>query len=176
MAPRTAAADNFVDRWARHRDWAERWAPDGYRFGLGFGADTNGLGAQPGPRSDPAVPVDYSQPWEAAIGGVVIGQQTSGVRTYDITHDGVAHLHALLGANLEGFLTAAGQPIDREGAAYTYCVEDPMGGLALVDVEFDAHGRVVAVTPRPLDEPELGGSDVGGSDVGGSDVGGLLGP
>ncbi len=240
VAPRTASADSFVDRWARHRDWAERWAPDGYRFGLGFGADTNGLGAQPGPRSEPAVPVDYDRPWEAPIGGVTIAQHTSGVRTYDISDDGVAHyglfadwlrelslaadelapdrgggeaviadmlrgpetylqmweravyggndcvsdrstlqtedLHALLGANLEGFLTAAGQPIAREGAAYTYCVEDTLGDLLLVDVEFDADGRAAAMTPRPLSDPDPGAIDGGGVDVGGADVGGLLGP
>jgi hypothetical protein len=216
VAPRTAPADRFVDRWASHRDWAERWAPDGYRFGLGFGADTNGLGAQPGPRTDPAEPVDYGQGWQAPIGGVTIGQHTSGVRTYDVTDDGVAHyglfadwlrevalaadehapdrgggeaiiadmlqgaetylrvweravysgnecvadqstlqredLHALLGANLEGFLTAAGQPIDRDGAAYVYCVDDGAGGVELVEVAFDADGRAADLRAAEADD------------------------
>ena len=92
VAPRTASADGFVHRWISHRDWAEQWVQDeDYLFGLGFGADTNGLGAQPGPRSSPEQPVDYGQGWEAPVGGVTIEQHTSGVRTYDITDDGVAH-------------------------------------------------------------------------------------
>ncbi len=227
VAPRTAAADGFVDRWAQHRDWAERWAPDGYRFGMGFGADTNGLGAQPGPRTDPAVGVDYETGWQAPIGGVTIGQQTSGVRTYDITDDGVAHyglfadwfrelvlaadehaadrgggtaiiddmlqgaetylrvweravysgnhcvadqstlqredIHALLGANLEGFLTAVGQPVSREDGAYIYCVDDGLGGLDLVEVTFDADGRAAELRPgEPTGELESRLADLTG--------------
>ncbi len=55
-------------------------------------------------------------------------------------------LHALLGGNLEGFLRAAGQPVDRDGDAYTYCVagED---GTEVVDVVFDDDGRAREVHP-----------------------------
>ncbi|MEX0835224.1 MAG: hypothetical protein WD010_03985, partial [Nitriliruptor sp.] len=92
VAPRTDHATGFSDRWATLRDYAARWAPEGYDFGLGYGADTNGLGGQPRPRSgEVAERVDYAQGWEAPIGGVHLSQQVSGVRTYDINTDGVAH-------------------------------------------------------------------------------------
>jgi hypothetical protein len=226
IGPRTAPADRFVDEWARQRAWADRWAPEGHRFGLGYGADTNGLGSQPGPRSEPAEPVDYDAGWQAPIGDVTIGQHTSGVRTYDITEDGVAHyglfadwfrelqlsaeekeaagqleagaseqmmtdmlgaaesylqlwersvhagndcvddqsrlqagdLHALLGLNVEGFMTAAGQPLDRDGAAYVYCVEGEGGTVGLVEVTFDGAGvarEVAATTAEDAGLPHL---------------------
>jgi uncharacterized protein len=198
IAPRTAPPTGSSTEWARHRDWADEHGPRGLPFGIGYGADTNGLGLTAGPRSDPAQPVDYDEGWQAPIGDVTIGQHTSGVRTYDITEDGVAHyglfadwfhelralsreksrppaleaapraahrghagrprptcscgsarctaattasttsptqledLHALLGLNVEGFLTAAGQPLDRDGAAYVYCVEGEDGSRTVI--------------------------------------------
>ncbi len=92
VAPRTDDAAGFADRWTVLRDYARRHAPPGYDFGLGYGADTNGLGAQPGPRTgEVATRIDYDRPWQAPIGGVTLGQQVSGVRAYDINTDGVAH-------------------------------------------------------------------------------------
>ncbi len=91
VAPRTGGADNFVDRWKQRRDWHDQFAPAGTLFGMGYGADTNGLGGQPGPRGNAAVPVDYSRGWQAPIGDVTIYQQTSGVRTFDINDEGVSH-------------------------------------------------------------------------------------
>lgn len=127
VAPRTASADAFVDRWVRHRGWADQWTQDeDYRFGLGFGADTNGLGAQPGPRSGPTRPVDYGQGWEAPVGGVTIEQHTSGVRTYDITEDGVAH-YGLFADWLRELRLAADElaPADGGGEAI---MEDMLAG------------------------------------------------
>jgi hypothetical protein len=223
IGPRTGPADRFVGEWAKQRAWADRWAPEGHRFGLGYGADTNGLGSQPGPRSEPAEPVDYGAGWQAPIGDVTVGQHTSGVRTYDITQDGVAHyglfadwfrelqlsaeekeaagelpegaseqmmadllgaaeaylqvwersvhagndcvddqsrlqagdLHALLGLNVEGFMTAAGQPLDRDGSAYVYCVEAEDGSIGLVEVTFDRDGRASAVAATTAEEAGL---------------------
>jgi hypothetical protein len=223
IGPRTAPADRFVDEWAQQRAWAERWAPEGHRFGLGYGADTNGLGSQPGPRSEPEEPVDYDAGWQAPIGDVTIGQHTSGVRSYDITEDGVAHyglfadwfrelqlsaqekeaagqleagaseqmmadmlgaaeaylqlwersvhsgndcvddqsrlqtgdLHALLGLNVDGFMAAAGQPLDRHGAAYVYCVEDADGSVGLVEVTFDRQGVAREITPTTAEDTGL---------------------
>ncbi|MCW2607776.1 MAG: Sphingolipid ceramide N-deacylase, partial [Frankiales bacterium] len=91
VAPRTGDASTFVDRWAQHRQFAADNAPAGYDFGMGYGADTNGLGGQPGPRDKPARKLDYSKPIQAPIGGVTLRQQKSGVKTYDISRDGVAH-------------------------------------------------------------------------------------
>jgi hypothetical protein len=92
VAPRTANAASFSDRWAQLRDHAAVHAPDGYEFGMGYGADTNGFGAHPGPRGgEVAQRVDYARGWQAPIGGVQLHQQTSGVRTYDVNSDGIAH-------------------------------------------------------------------------------------
>lgn len=210
VAPRTSDAASFVDTWRTLRGYAAANAPAGYDFAMGYGADTNGLGGQPGPRSKPARPLDYRNGFDAPIGGVHLTQQQSGLKTYDINRDGVAQyglfadwyrelvlaadekaadlgggkalladllngpevflrmwergvygggqcvrdgstlqpedLHALLGANLDGFLRAAGQPASREGSAYRYCTTGPGGALRLTDVTFDASGTVRSVT------------------------------
>jgi hypothetical protein len=90
VAPRTDDAASFVKDWQRHRSWAATQAPKGYDFGMGYGADTNGLGGQPGPRSKAKTKLDYSKPFAAPIGGVTLTQQKSGVRTFDINKEGVA--------------------------------------------------------------------------------------
>ncbi len=90
VAPRTNRAETFVEYWAERRAWWEQYAPPGAIFGMGYGADTNGLGGQPGPRDNPKVPVNYATGWQAPIGDVTIFQQQSGVKTYDIA-DGVSH-------------------------------------------------------------------------------------
>lgn len=92
VAPRTANAASFADRWVQLRDYARQHAPPGYDFGMGYGADTNGLGAHPGPRTgEVATRVSYDEPWQAPIGGVMLEQQVTGLRAYDINTDGVAH-------------------------------------------------------------------------------------
>ena len=92
VAPRTDDASAFADSWAQNRAWSQELAPDQITFGMGYGADTNGLGGQPGPRTDATQPLVYDEAgWQAPIGGVTLFQQTSGVRTYDVNTDGVAH-------------------------------------------------------------------------------------
>lgn len=209
VAPRTDDAASFVKRWQTLRGYAAAQAPADYDFGMGYGADTNGLGGQPGPRSDAKNPVDYAGGFAAPIGGVQLQQQSSGLRTFDINTEGVAQygmfadwfheirlaaeeeqpglgdaiirdmlngsetylglweravyggndcvtdgsmpqlndIHAALGLNLEGFLSAIGQPADREGSAYTYCAEGEDGEAVVVDVVFDESGTAVDVAP-----------------------------
>ncbi|WP_052667657.1 hypothetical protein [Nitriliruptor alkaliphilus] len=228
VAPRTSTASGFADRWVTLREYAARWAPEGYDFGLGYGADTNGLGGQPGPRGgEVAERIDYAQGFAAPIGGVHLGQQVSGVKPYDINTDGVAHyglfadwfhevqlaaeerhaergggeailrdmlnaseqylamweraayggndcvvdgstlqhedLHALLGLNVEGFLRAIGQPIDRDGDAFVYCAEDEAGDLRVVDVTFDGDGVAVEVDLGAVVEQLPGGAQTLGA-------------
>ncbi len=92
IAPRTTSADRFVGRYLERRAWHQEHAPSGAFFGLGYGADTNGLGGQPGPRDNPAQPITYGEAgFPAPIGDVTIFQQVSGVRAYDVNTDGVAH-------------------------------------------------------------------------------------
>ena len=63
---------------------------DDYYFGLGYGADNNGLALQPAPRPDAAEkPFEY--PFTSYDGRVVFDHQITGERVYDINVDGVAH-------------------------------------------------------------------------------------
>lgn len=84
IAPYAGDSDGFVAKWRRHLNWVN---PKTY-WGIGFGADINGLGAQGNPRADNDNPVQY--PF-TGLGGVQIDQQVSGERVYDINEDGVAH-------------------------------------------------------------------------------------
>ena len=84
IAPYAGDSTGFVEKWKAHVGWAD----PRYYWGLGYGADMNGLGAQGDPRgTDVANPVTY--PF-TGLGGVRIGQQHAGERVYDINADGVA--------------------------------------------------------------------------------------
>ncbi len=85
VTPYAGDSETFVKNWREHKEWAD----DRYYFGFGYGADTNGFGAQGGPRgADAPNPVTY--PF-TGFGGTTIEQQHSGSRVYDINTDGVAH-------------------------------------------------------------------------------------
>ena len=83
IAPYAGDSTGFVEKWRRHVGWAD----PRYYFGIGFGADINGLGAQGNPRGNVANKVTY--PFEG-LGGVTVRKQTAGRRTWDINADGVA--------------------------------------------------------------------------------------
>ncbi|GAA3528002.1 hypothetical protein GCM10022234_26510 [Aeromicrobium panaciterrae] len=85
ITPYAGDSSGFVAKWKRHLTWAD---PRFY-FGIGYGADINGLGAQGNPRgADAANKVTY--PFKG-LGGVTIDKQVSGQRVYDINVDGVSH-------------------------------------------------------------------------------------
>jgi hypothetical protein len=84
ITPYAGDSDGFVAKWRRHLGWAN---PKTY-WGIGFGADINGLGAQGEPRAHNTNPVRY--PF-TTVGGVKVYRQVSGQRVYDINRDGVAH-------------------------------------------------------------------------------------
>ncbi len=85
ITPYAGDSSGFVSKWERHLTWVD---PRFY-WGIGFGADINGFGAQGDPRgTDVSNPVSY--PF-TGLGGVEISKQVSGERTYDINADGVAH-------------------------------------------------------------------------------------
>jgi len=90
VAPRTEDAAGFVNSYLKHKGFAAAQAPEGVEFGLGYGADTNGLGGQPGKRNNAQTRVDYANGFDAPIGGVRLQQQKSGLRTFDINNEGVA--------------------------------------------------------------------------------------
>lgn len=84
ITPYAGDSTGFVAKWRRHLGWAD----PRYYFGMGFGADINGLGAQGSPRgADVANPVRY--PF-TGLGGVRIDRQRAGERTWDVNVDGVA--------------------------------------------------------------------------------------
>ncbi|MDP3969949.1 MAG: hypothetical protein Q8Q02_16915, partial [Nocardioides sp.] len=85
IAPYAGDSTGFVQKWRRHQTWADKR----YLFGIGFGADINGLGAQGNPRgADAKNKVTY--PFKG-LGGVTVRKQRSGQRVYDVNVDGVAH-------------------------------------------------------------------------------------
>ena len=86
IAPYAGDSNGFVDKWKRHLTWAN---PETY-WGIGFGADINGLGAQGDPRPDAATNHPVTYPF-TTLGGVKVDQQVSGQRVYDINKDGVSH-------------------------------------------------------------------------------------
>jgi len=84
ITPYAGDSTGFVDKWRTHLGWADRR----YYWGIGYGADMNGLGAQGDPRgTDVPYPVTY--PF-TGLGGVTVRQQHAGRRVYDINADGVA--------------------------------------------------------------------------------------
>ncbi|WP_051551609.1 hypothetical protein [Nocardioides sp. URHA0020] len=84
ITPYAGDSTGFVEKWRTHVGWADKR----YYWGLGYGADMNGLGAQGDPRgADVANPVTY--PF-TGLGGVTVDKQHAGRRVYDINTDGVA--------------------------------------------------------------------------------------
>ena len=84
ITPYAVDSSGFVEKWRAHQGWADKR----YYWGLGYGADMNGLGAQGDPRgADVPNPVTY--PFQG-LGGVTIEKQHAGERVYDINVDGVA--------------------------------------------------------------------------------------
>ncbi len=84
ITPYAGDSAGFVDKWRTHVGWAD----PRYYWGIGYGADMNGLGAQGNPRgASVSNPVIY--PFKG-IEGATIRRQTAGLRTWDINSDGVA--------------------------------------------------------------------------------------
>jgi hypothetical protein len=108
--PYAGDSEGFVAKWRRHLSWAD----PRYYFGIGYGADMNGLGAQGAPRgADVPNPVTY--PF-TALGGVEMRKQRSGQRVYDINVDGVAH-YGLYPDWIEDLTKVAGAERPEDGDA-----------------------------------------------------------
>jgi hypothetical protein len=86
VGPYAGSTEAFKAYWEEAR--AKR--DPRFFFGVGFGSDINGLGAQGPPRANAtANPVRY--PFRTFDGGSVVNRQTSGFRAYDINVHGVDH-------------------------------------------------------------------------------------
>ncbi|EOM74743.1 sphingolipid ceramide N-deacylase [Rhodococcus rhodnii] len=93
---------DFVSAWRILREHAD---PDRF-FGLGFGPDMGGLGAQaPARPSAASNPVVY--PFTAADGVTVVDRQITGNRVFDVNVDGTAH-YGLLPDWIESVRVQAG--------------------------------------------------------------------
>ena len=196
VTPYAGASETFVKAWQQLRPMRD----PKYYWGLGWGADMNGFGAQGGPRLGASNPVRY--PFKSFDGKMTIDRERTGQRVFDINTDGVAqyglfpdwvqdlrmiagdqivkdlsrgpeaylqmweraegvpvaHCQAArapftpaglgqmrLGAGSDTLLRSAGQPDQRPGRAWRYCVQGrspassavvtvltPGGSLALV--------------------------------------------
>ncbi len=222
VTPITEESPEFIEEWETLRESRS----DRYFFGMGFGADSNGLHVQPPPRSNASEnPVTY--PFQSIDGRVTFQQQRSGNRVYDVNTDGVDHygLHpdwiedmrlvageqivrdlangaeAYLqmwertvgvgetrcrwargrltrdgidgvrpGVTGAGLLRSAGQPSERTGRAYRWCVRRSQAEVAAA---FGSSGRVGVVTSTARGHRAAGISPgdparrVGGSSAGG---------
>jgi hypothetical protein len=106
-APYAGGSTGFVRAWRERK----KMVPAGRCFGIGFGADANGLGTQGGPRGAGVKnPVAY--PF-TGLGGVTISRQVSGQRVYDVNTDGVAH-YGLYADWIEDLRRLAGDEIVKD--------------------------------------------------------------
>ncbi len=96
--PQPGTAEQFVERLEVLRSIAN----DQYLFAMGYGADTNGLATQPGPRGPGSEPVRYpfslfqGPDWPEAFVGIepVVFERSAvpeGGRYFDLNDEGLAH-------------------------------------------------------------------------------------
>jgi microsomal dipeptidase-like Zn-dependent dipeptidase len=103
VAPSDNSTTRFAKDWKRLRGQRDRR----YVFGLGYGADMNGMSASAGPL-DEEDRITY--PFKSFDGGVTIDKQRSGDRTFDINEDGIAH-YGLFPDWVEGLRQLGGDAI-----------------------------------------------------------------
>ncbi len=145
ITPYAGDSTGFVDKWRTHVGWAD----PRYYFGLGYGADINGLGAQGDPRGADAVdPVTY--PF-TGLGGVTIDQQHAGERVYDLNVDGVAQygLYPDWIEDLAHVADSTGDGADERGAAIT----DDMSRGA--EAYLQMWERATGIAPDSCRNPDL---------------------
>jgi microsomal dipeptidase-like Zn-dependent dipeptidase len=105
IAPYAGSSEGFVKKWQALQ---EMRSSSNVFWGVGYGADMNGLGSQGGPRTDAPNPVRY--PFKSFDGKVTLDRQHSGERVFDINEDGVAN-YGLYPDWIEDLRQIAGKPI-----------------------------------------------------------------
>jgi microsomal dipeptidase-like Zn-dependent dipeptidase len=85
IAPYAGTSSDFVKKWQALKPMRDKR----FYWGLGYGADMNGFGAQGAPRLGAKNPVKY--PFKSFDGAVTLNKEKTGQRTWDINVDGVAH-------------------------------------------------------------------------------------
>jgi hypothetical protein len=84
IAPYAGGSEGFVKKWKALKPMRD----SRYFWGMGYGADMNGFGAQGPPRTGAKNPVKY--PFKSFDGAVTLDKPKTGERTWDINVDGVA--------------------------------------------------------------------------------------
>src|SRR4051812_44403953 len=85
IAPYAGGSEGFVKKWKALKPMQDKR----FFWGIGYGADMNGFGAQGPPRTGAKNPVKY--PFKSFDGAVTLDKPKTGQRTWDINTDGVAH-------------------------------------------------------------------------------------
>jgi hypothetical protein len=83
VTPSDGTLGGFLEDYTKSKSWAD----DRFLFGFGYGSDVNGFSSSAGPIQD-ETHVGY--PF-TGFGGVTVGRQVSGTKSYDVNVDGVAH-------------------------------------------------------------------------------------
>ena len=136
VTPYAGASTSFVKKWQElKKEKNPRW-----RTGFGYGADANGLGKQGPPRpGNEKNPVVY--PFKSFDGAVTFERQKSGVRTFDINKEGVAH-YGLYADWFEDLRKLAGDEILADMATGT-------------DSYLNSWERAVGITPETCRDGRL---------------------
>jgi len=106
VGPYASTSVDFVTEWQKVR--ATRSGAT--LSAIGFGTDTNGLGAQPAARLDASTNDPVTYPFASADGAATIGQNQWGSRLWNYNVDGVAH-YGLFVDWIEDLKHVAGQDI-----------------------------------------------------------------
>ena len=142
ITPYAGDSTGFVEKWRAH----EGWADPRYYWGIGYGADMNGLGAQGDPRGgDVANPVTY--PF-TGLGGVRVDRQHAGQRVYDINTDGVAQYGLY-----PDWIQDLGEVADAQHAGDGAKIKDDMARGA--EAYLQMWERAVGIAPDSCRNPDL---------------------
>ena len=86
ISPYGTDSQEYVKNWERARSTRRPGL-----FGIGYGSDSNGLGAQPAPRPGASTNQPVVYPYKTFDGGTTMAIQPAGTRTFDVNKDGVAN-------------------------------------------------------------------------------------
>jgi hypothetical protein len=155
---------SFVEAWKRDKKIAAK----PYRYGFGFGADTNGLAKQAPPRvNNDAPPVTY--PFKSRDGRVTFDRLKTGEQTWDINEDGAAN-YGLIADWLEDIEHVGGPKVARdvfnsaeayletweraEGVPGPTCIRGPVGARGVGKVRLGMPWqRVLRRAGQPASRP-----------------------
>jgi hypothetical protein len=151
VAPYAGGSAGFVKQWQALKPMRD----PRYYWGIGYGADMNGFGAQGPPRTGAKNPVKY--PFKSFDGAVTLDKPKTGERTWDINKDGVAH-YGLYPDWVEDLRQIAGDEIvndmSRGAEAYLQMWERTLG------VQTGCRSPHAALTAKGLGNVRLGDSYV----------------